>query len=390
VVLGRCVTGDGESGRLLEVAESWAAEGVRVLAVAEGSVASADADDFEHALRPLGLVGLADPLRPTAAASVAQARDLGLRVEMITGDHALTAAAVGARLGLSGDDVHSRFTPADKLALVEHRQRQGEVVAVTGDGVNDAPALRQADVGIAMGRGGTEAAREAATLVLTDDDFATIVAAVREGRRIGANVRSFLAFLLSANVGEVVLFAAAVGAGLGAPMTVVQVLVVNLLTDGPPAVALAADRASTGRVGLVRGGPLLGRGLVRALLGIAALIGLASLGAFLVVRESRPEAAQTAAFATVALAELAFVFSCRSERLPSWRMPRNRPLWLAVLLSLGIVLALVYAPPLHEPFGTVSLTGPELALVTALSLLPAVAAELVKGRRRDRRGRSLD
>jgi Ca2+-transporting ATPase len=309
---------------------------------------------------------------------------------MITGDHALTAAAVGARLGLSGDDVHSRFTPADKLALVEHRQRQGEVVAVTGDGVNDAPALRQADVGIAMGRGGTEAAREAATLVLTDDDFATIVAAVREGRRIGANVRSFLAFLLSANVGEVVLFTAAVGAGLGAPMTVVQVLVVNLLTDGPPAVALAADRASTGRVGLVRGGPLLGRGLVRALLGVAALIGLASLAAFLAVRESRPEAAQTAAFATVALAELAFVFSCRSERLPSWRLSRNRPLWLAVLLSLGIVLALVYVPQLHGPFGTVSLTAPELALVTALSLLPAVAAETVKGRRRGRRGRSLD
>jgi Ca2+-transporting ATPase len=338
----------------------------------------------------VGLIGLADPLRADAAPAVAEARGLGLRVEMLTGDHALTAAAVGVRLGLSDDEVHSRFTPADKLALVERRQRQGEVVAVTGDGVNDAPALRQADVGIAMGRDGTEAAREAAALVLTDDAFSTIVAAVREGRRIGANVRSFLAFLLSANVGEVVLFAAAIGAGLGAPMTVVQVLVVNLITDGPPAVALAADRASAGRTGLVRGGPLLGRALVGALLAVAMLIGLASLAAFLAVRETRPEAAQTAAFATVALAELAFVFSCRSERFPSWRLSPNRPLWLAVLASLAIVLALVYTPALHEPFGTVALTAPELALVAALSLLPAVAAELVKRMRRGRPGRPVD
>jgi Ca2+-transporting ATPase len=384
VVLSRCGGFEPECERLLVRAEALAAGGARVLALAERTLAEAD-DDLDSGLEPLGIVALADPLREDAASAVADARGLGLRVEMLTGDHPLTAAAVGARLGLSGDEVHSRFTPADKLALVRHRQLQGEVVAVTGDGVNDAPALRQADVGIAMGLGGTEAAREASTLVLTDDAFSTIVAAVREGRRIGANVRSFLAFLLSANVGEVVLFAIAVGASLGVPMTVVQVLVVNLLTDGLPAVALAADRASGGRVGLVRGAPLLGRRLVVALLAVGGLVGAVSLGSYLAVRELRPEAAQTAAFATVALAELALVFSCRSELLPSWRLPPNRPLRAAVVGSLGIVLALLYLPFAHEPFGTVSLDAAELGIVVALALLPAVAAEAAKAAARGRR-----
>ena len=196
-------------------------------------------------LQPLGLVGLTDPLRPMAAASVQAARALGLDVKMLTGDHPLTAAAIARELGLPPDAVHARFTPADKLELVAALQRSGEVVAVTGDGVNDAPALRQADVGIAMGASGTEAAREASSLVITDDDFATIVAAVEEGRRIAGNLRSFLAFLLSANLGEVLLFAVAIGVGLGPPMTVVQVLAVNLLTDGPPAIALARDPAGS-------------------------------------------------------------------------------------------------------------------------------------------------
>ena len=142
---------------------------------------------------------------------------------------------------MAAHSVFARVTPADKLRLVEAHQRRGEVVAVTGDGVNDTPALRRADVGIAMGRSGTEAAREAAEIVLTDDDFATIVAAIEEGRRIGDNVRKFVAFLLSANLGEVVLFAIAVLAGIGVPMSVVQVLTVNLVTDGLPAIALARD-----------------------------------------------------------------------------------------------------------------------------------------------------
>ena len=164
-------------------------------------------------------------------------------MKILTGDHPATARAIAAALELEADDVHARITPADKLEIVEELQAAVEVVAVTGDGVNDAPALRRADVGVAMGRSGTETAREAADIVLTDDDFATIVAAIREGRRIADNIRKFVAFLLSANLGEVVLFAVAVLAGLGAPMTVVQVLLVNLLTDGLPAVALSRGPA---------------------------------------------------------------------------------------------------------------------------------------------------
>ena len=156
-----------------------------------------DGEDIERDLVITGLVALHDPLRATAPAAVAQARSAGLRVEMVTGDHPVTARAIGRLLGLPEEAIHARMTPAGKLELVERLQAQGDVVAVTGDGVNDAPALRRADVGIAMGRSGTEAAREAAEIVLTDDDFATIVAAIREGRTISDNIRKFVAFLLS-------------------------------------------------------------------------------------------------------------------------------------------------------------------------------------------------
>ena len=176
----------------------------------------------------------------------------------------------------------ARITPADKLHIVEELQASGEVVAVTGDGVNDAPALRRADVGIAMGRSGSEAAREASDVVLTNDELGTIVAAVREGRRIYANITKFVAFLLSANLGEVVLFAVAILAGLGAPMTVVQVLVINLLTDGLPAVALARDPALPGHERLARSrtGALLSGRLWAVLAVVGVLIGLAAFAAF--------------------------------------------------------------------------------------------------------------
>lgn len=385
VVLGRSVGDPAEIARLGEQALAWAAEGVRVLALAERPIEHADVADeeLEHALEPLGLVALADPLRPAAAGALQEARELDLDVQMLTGDHELTARAIAGQLGLPDDAVHARVTPADKLRLVTELQRGGHVVAVTGDGINDAPALRQADVGIAMGLSGTEAAREASALVLTDDDFATIVAAVREGRRITGNLRSFLAFLLSANLGEVVLFGIAVTAGLGAPMTVVQILVVNLLTDGPPAIALARDPAGAGAARLER--VLFPRRLLAALGAIGLVVGVAALAAFLAVRELRPEAAQTAAFATVALAELAFVWSCRSERLPTWRLPPNRFLRVAVVASLAVVAVAVYVPALHAPLGTVSLRASELAIVLGLAAVPALVAETVKRARRSSR-----
>jgi Ca2+-transporting ATPase len=393
VVLERSALDRRERRRAQGLAEAWAADGLRVLAVAERFAPEPDADEEPDVdLTLVGLVGLRDPLRPAAADSIAAARAAGIDVVMLTGDHPLTAATIAGQLGLDDDAVFARVTPADKLRLVEDYQGCGAVVAVTGDGVNDTPALRRADVGVAMGKSGTEAAREAADIVLTDDDFGTIVAAIREGRVIGDNVRKFVAFLLSANLGEIVVFAIAVLAGLGAPMTVVQVLTVNLLTDGLPAVALARDRASsaTMRRGPRPPGELFGRALQVAL-GVAGLaIGLAATAAYLVGRETDPGAAQTMAFATIALAELAFVFSVRSPTAAAWRGQRNPLLLAAVAASALVVAVLVYLPPAQLLFGTEALAPPQLAVVALLALLPTVLVEAWKAVRRRARSRSRE
>jgi Ca2+-transporting ATPase len=403
-------------GPLERTALGWAERGLRVLAVAEGWPEGAggepDPEALERDLEILGIVALQDPLRETSAAAVQGARRAGIEVLMVTGDHPRTAASIAReldlgdappltgpeldgmddeRLGraLEGHTVYARVAPAHKLRLVEALQGAGRVVAVTGDGINDAPALRRADAGVAMGRSGTEAARQAAEVVLTDDDFATIVAAVREGRIIGDNVRKFVAFLLSANLGEIVLFAVAVLAGLGAPMTVVQVLTVNLLTDGLPAIALTRDPASP--TTMLRPPNPLGTLFSREqslLLGAAGVtVGAAATVAFLAGRELEPDAAQTMAFATIALAELAFVYSIRSSTQPAWAGPANRALALSVLASAGVVLACVYVPFARELLGAEPLGTEELALVVVLALTPSFLIETGKvlvGRRKSR------
>ncbi|HZD87501.1 MAG TPA: cation-transporting P-type ATPase [Gaiellaceae bacterium] len=362
---------------LQEAAEAWAAEGLRVLAVAERRLAG-DEDDLERDLDLVGLVALHDPLRPDAGNAVSEALAAGLRVDILTGDHPATAKAIGQELSLPESAIHARITPADKLRLVEALQARGEVVAVTGDGVNDSPALRRADVGIAMGRSGTEAAREAADIVLTDDDFATIVSAIREGRAIADNIRKFVAFLLSANLGEVALFAATIPAGLGIPMTVVQVLLVNILTDGLPAVALTRDPPSPDTMTRPpdRGRRLFGTRVWVALAGIGALVGGAAIAAFLLGDDGGEQ--QTMAFATIALAELALVYSLRSGLRPAWCSARNRYLAAGVALSALVVVAAVYLPGLQAPLGTVALGLPQLGVVLGLAVAPAAATELAK------------
>ena len=385
VLLERSTVPHGDLDELAKAAQAWAGEGFRVLGVAERRLdPSGDlGDDLERELVPLGLVALHDPVREGVGAALRTASVAGVRVSMLTGDHAATAGAVAGELGLRPEDVYARVTPADKLAIVEREQAGGQVVLVTGDGVNDAPALKRADVGVAMGRGGTEAAREAADIVLVDDAFPTIVAAIREGRRIGENVRKVIAFLLSANLGEVVLFAIAVTAGLGAPMAVVQVLAVNVLTDGLPALALARDPATPGamlrpprpRGSFLPGGVMLGLGVA------GTLVGLVGLAAFLAGRELDTGSAQTMAFVTVALAELAFVFACRSETVPAWREPWNGALVGAVLISAAFVAAVLYVPFLNAPFATVPLGAIELVVALALALVPAAGVELAKALR---------
>jgi Ca2+-transporting ATPase len=382
VVLERSTAQADEAASIEAVAGEWASRGLKVLAVAERKLPDVplDEDALELELHVVGLVALHDPLRETARSAVGQARSAGLRVEMITGDHPLTAGAIGGALGLPDEAIHARVTPAQKLRLVESLQAEGEVVAVTGDGVNDAPALRTADVGVAMGRSGTEAARESADIVLTDDDFATIVAAIREGRAIADNIRKFVAFLLSANLGEVALFAVAVPAGLGVPMTVVQVLLVNVLTDGLPAVALTRDAAAadTMRRPPERGDRLFAPRAWAALAAIGILVGLAALIAFLVGRTDGGDEAQTMAFATVAFAELALVFSLRSPVRPAWEAPRNLYLVGSVVLSATIVLVALYLPVSNETLGTVPLGPSELGVVGALALVPFLCVEVGK------------
>ena len=328
----------------------------------------------------IGLIAFEDPLRPTVQESVRAAHAAGIAVHMLTGDHPATALAIAGRLGIPAERVAARVDPEEKLRIVERLQEGGGVVAVTGDGVNDAPALRRADIGVAMGASGTEAAREAADVVLTDDDFSTIVAAIREGRVIADNVRKVTAFLLSANLGEVALFAIAIACGLGVPMSVIQVLLVNLLTDGLPAVALARDPASPDTMlpRLSVGGALFSRRLWSALVAIGMTVGVVALAAYLAGRRESSDVGQTMAFAAVALAELALVFSFRSEHLPVWRLPANALLTVCCVASAVIVGVLVYLPAAHDVVGSASLDATQAVLVVVLALVPGAVTELMK------------
>ena len=367
-------------------ASEWAGEGFRVLAVADRDLDPGAACDesIERGSRLVGVLALHDPLRETTPAAIAAARRAGVEVRMLTGDHPATARTIGRAIGLPESAIVARATPADKFALVGELQDAGEIVAVTGDGVNDAPALRRADVGVAMGRSGTEAAREASAIVLTDDDFATIVAAVGEGRRIGDNIRKFVAFLLSANFGEVLVFAVAILSGLGAPLAVVQVLLVNLVTDGLPAVALAEDPPEPATMSSPprHGGRLFGRPMWWALAAIGVAVGGVSLAALGIGRAEGDGSAQTMAFATLALAELALVFGMRSATTAAWRLALNPWLVWSVLASVAVVVLAVYLPLTQDAFATVSLTPRQLAAAVGLATVPLLLVEAAKAVRR--------
>ena len=373
---------NGGDAETLGAAQEWATQGFRVLAVATNELEIGN-DVGERAERGgvlLGVVALHDPLRATTPAAIADARRAGIAVTMLTGDHAATAQTIGKAIGLPPSAIVARATPADKYALVRTLQDAGEIVAVTGDGVNDAPALRRADVGVAMGRSGTEAAREASDIVLTDDDFATIVAAVGEGRRIGDNIRKFVAFLLSANFGEVLVFAIAIAAGLGGPLAVVQVLLVNLVTDGLPAVALAQDPPEPATMDSPPryGGRLFDRAVWAALAVIGIAVGLVTLAAFGIGHAAGDGSAQTMAFATLALSELALVFGMRSATTHAWRLALNPWLLWSVFASTLVVLTAIYLPATQEAFATVTLRPWELTVAAALALVPLLLVETWK------------
>ena len=400
-------------------AHALAAQGMRVLAVAErhwdapppGDVAAVERD-----LCLLGLVALRDPPRPEARAAVAACHAAGIRAVMITGDHAATARAIAAELGfglrgaapvvLDGSElaalddaalraavprvqVFARMDPVQKIRIVDALQQRGDVVAMTGDGVNDAPALRRADVGVAMGRGGTDVAREAAGLILLDDHFATIVAAVREGRRIVDNLRKFLRYALAGNLGEIGAVALAPLCGMPLPLLPVQILWVNLVTDGLPGLAFGAEAAEPD---VMRRGPrsprhsLLAGATWQQVLGAGALI--AALCLALQAWAVDVAHGRTMVFTTLTLSQLGHALAIRVEHAPWWRArPWSNPALLgAVALTAALQLLAVYLPALQRLLHTVALSPLELALCAGGTLLVAAAVEADRALRRRARG----
>ncbi len=402
-----------EPAGVLEAAHAMAAQGLRVLALASRShailPAPVEAGAVETNMSLLGLVGLIDPPRPEAAAAVHSCQSAGITPVMITGDHPATALAIARRLGIVADGeaevltglelaampqsaliervalvrVYARVDPAQKIRIVEALQARGEFVAMTGDGVNDAPALKQADIGVAMGRGGTDVAREAASLVLLDDNFATIVAAVREGRRIYDNVRKFVRYAMTGNSGEIWTIFLAPLLGLPIPLLPIHILWVNLVTDGLPGLALAAQPAERG---IMRRPPrppqesLFAHGMWQHILWVGLLIGGLCLVMQAWTMSSGNAHWQTMVFTVLTLSQMAHVLAIRSETESLWRLGlgTNRPLLGAVLLTVVLQLATIYVPVLNPIFKTEPLSPFELLLCLAASALVLVAVELEK------------
>lgn len=404
---------------MMAAAQAMAAQGLRVLALARrehaqlpGTMAQ---EELESGLSLLGLVGLIDPPRPEAAAAVRDCISAGMVPVMITGDHPATALAIARRLGIVTDGhaevmsggelgalsepafrervstvrVYARVNPAQKIRIVEALQARGEFVAMTGDGVNDAPALKRADIGVAMGRGGTDVAREASSLILLDDNFATIVVAVREGRRIYDNIRKFVRYAMTGNSGEIWTLVLAPLMGLPIPLLPIHILWVNLVTDGLPGLALAAERAEHGIMQRPPRPPqesLFAHGLWQHILWVGLLIGGLCLLVQAWAQSTGHAHWQTMVFTVLTLSQMAHVLAVRSETQSLFRLGlgSNRPLLGAVLLTLVLQLATVYVPVLNPIFKTQPLSVAELLLCFGAAAVVFVAVEIEKWwRRRD-------
>jgi Ca2+-transporting ATPase len=405
--------------RILEVNREMASKALRVLGLVHRAVPSDSTrlEEIEHDSVFIGLVGMIDPPRAEAKEAIEVCRRAGIKSVMITGDHMLTALAVATELNLatggptltgeemnrlSGEEledivdsveVYARVSPAHKLQIVEALQKKNHVVAMTGDGVNDAPALKKADVGVAMGITGTDVSKEAADMVLTDDNFASIVSAVEEGRGVFANIQKFLTFLLSSNLGEVSLMAVAILAGplLGLPfdalpLIAVQILYVNLATDGLPAIALAVERKEKDtmeRPTRRRGEGFFNRLTISYIVGLGLWTGAVALAAFMLSFHywgySIPQA-QGFAFVTLILVQFFNAFNCRSLRHSVFGIGlfTNRWLLLAITWEILLLSVVIYLPFLQNVFNTYAF-GPRdwmTSLLLASSIL--VVAELAK------------
>ncbi|MCS7177960.1 MAG: cation-translocating P-type ATPase [Anaerolineae bacterium] len=390
--------------KILRIAQAMASDAMRVLAVA--SKPHARLEDAEQEMVFLGLVGMIDAPRPEARAAIQTCEQAGIKPVMITGDHPITALAVARELGMlktgkvvagpelevmsdeelerevESIEVYARVSPAHKLRVVTALQKKGHIVAMTGDGVNDAPALKRADIGVAMGITGTDVSKEAADMTLLDDNFASIVAAVEEGRTIFGNIKKYLMYLLSSNVGEILLMAGASLLGMPLPLTAVQILYVNLATDGLPALALSVDPPDPD---LMRRKPRNPRTSIftRPVVGLMATGGIWSaivnLSLFSWALHSGRSAAEamTMAFVSLVLIQFFKAYNFRSDYHSVLVRPfANKWLNLAILWELMLLCGVVYLPFLHKPFGTYSLPLIDWAIVlgTAFTILPVLEA----------------
>jgi Ca2+-transporting ATPase len=381
VIVERCVAStEGAS----DAATQLTARGLRVLAVAVGS------GPHETGLTLIGLIGIADPPRREAIEAVAAARAAGIQTVMITGDHPLTARVIAQELGIiragkSPDElVHARATPEDKLRIVRAWKARGAVVAMTGDGVNDAPALREAHVGIAMGKTGTEVAREVSDIVLADDNYASIVAAIREGRGIFDNIRKALVYLLAGNVSELAVMLIASLAGLPLPLVPLQLLWINLVTDGLPALALVMDPPDAevmSRPPRAADEPILGKPEWRLIVVAGSLETIVTLAVYLWALHDRDLAeARSLAFAVLVIGELFKSFAFRSPTRVFWQVGAfsNLVLLGVVTASVAAQLAIFHIPALQRLFSIGTVSATDTVLCFAAALVPVSVIEVWK------------
>ena len=395
--------------------DAFASEALRVIALGSSRVDSLPEDltTLEHDLTFEGLIGLIDPPRPEAAEAILAAKNAGIRTVMITGDHAATAEAIAKQIGLLDEggqghvitgrelmhlsdeeliqnvrdySVYARVSPEDKIRIVEAWQENGEVASMTGDGVNDAPALKAADVGVAMGIAGTEVAKSAADMVLTDDNFATIVSSVREGRNVFSNIRKTIYFLLVCNLSEIVIMMAAQIAGWGMPLTPVMLLLINVLGDGIPGLRLAresSDERIMQRKPIGRNESFFNPLLIRAIILQTAAFSVVGLIAYyygVFLSESASAAVgQTMAFLVVGFTSILHIFTVRSRTSLFKRSIRdNMPLLYSAFAMIVLFALMALIPPFGAIFGVGSIGAIEWLLILGLSVVPSIVAELFK------------
>ncbi len=398
---------------IIKLNDTMANDALRVIGVAyrklETGKYNPGKTNIENELIFVGLMGMIDPPRKEAVEAVRKCRLAGIKPVMITGDHKLTATAIAKELNiyslgdqvLTGQEldgmteaqlekmsdsvsVYARVSPKHKLMIVRALKKTGHIVAMTGDGVNDAPAVKEADIGVSMGITGTDVTKEASSMILLDDNFATIVAAVEEGRVIYNNIRKFIRYMLACNLGEVLTMFLGMLLWLPIPLMPIQILWVNLVTDGLPAIALGLDPPENDIMFRRPRGAhdnIFSHGLMKLIIARGIFIGLSTLGVFVTVIHfvDNVELARTAAFMTLVLTQLVHVFECKSETKNIFEIDffNNIPLVLAILCSLAMILAVVYIPSLQGIFETVPLGLNEWMLIAGFSLMGPVLSSLI-------------